>query len=253
MTPFPITTFEDPSGNPLSNGYVLIRASSDVASTSETQTGREMVLRVSLNSSGVMDPIPEIHFPAYPSGVVYKTEAYTSLGELVANFTVSPSATTVVVPGVAIPWNPALSGNASYPFGMELSPMSDTPIVAVTAGSTIVLSATGLVTFDPGASYSGPDGSSYTYPGFAQPYPKDSEGVYWPTYYVYGAVTGIVQRGGLMGAFTNSTGDVVQPVVIGTGATFTVPAGATQLQLGIDDDYYQDNLGSFTVVIRVME
>jgi hypothetical protein len=39
------------------------------------------------------------------------------------------------------------------------------------------------------------------------------------------------------------------PFKAGDSATVTVPAGATQLQLGINDDIYGDNVGSYTVRI----
>jgi len=51
--------------------------------------------------------------------------------------------------------------------------------------------------------------------------------------------------GGLIGAFTDSNGSVIEPVAIGSAATtLIVPAGAVQLQLGIDDDYFEDNGGA---------
>jgi RHS repeat-associated protein len=50
---------------------------------------------------------------------------------------------------------------------------------------------------------------------------------------------------GLLGAFTDSTGAVIEPVVLGASAkVLIVPAGATQLQLGVDDDIFYDNYGS---------
>ena len=50
---------------------------------------------------------------------------------------------------------------------------------------------------------------------------------------------------GLVGAFTDSTGQVIEPFAIGTPSkTLIVPAGATQVQLGIDDDRLSDNTGS---------
>jgi RHS repeat-associated protein len=59
-------------------------------------------------------------------------------------------------------------------------------------------------------------------------------------------------RGALVGAFTDNNGDVVEPIVIGTAArTFVIPAGATRLQLGINDDYYEDNGGvGFVVAVN---
>lgn len=59
--------------------------------------------------------------------------------------------------------------------------------------------------------------------------------------------------GGLVGAFTNSAGAIEgSPLCIGAGpATFTVPLNATQLQIGVDDDKFSDNTGSFTVAVGV--
>ena len=56
-------------------------------------------------------------------------------------------------------------------------------------------------------------------------------------------------QGGLVGAFTDNNGDVIEPVSIGAASReFLVPAGATQLQLGVDDNHYADNGGSGFVV-----
>ncbi len=52
-------------------------------------------------------------------------------------------------------------------------------------------------------------------------------------------------QGALVGAFTDNTGAVIEPIAIGVATrTFVVPTGATQLQLGVDDDHYADNGGS---------
>jgi hypothetical protein len=56
--------------------------------------------------------------------------------------------------------------------------------------------------------------------------------------------------GGLCGAFTDNAGNVILPLSIGLGATFVVPAGATRIQFGIDDDRYVDNTDSgFTISV----
>jgi RHS repeat-associated protein len=59
-------------------------------------------------------------------------------------------------------------------------------------------------------------------------------------------------RGALMGAFTDATGKLIEPIVIGSAArTFITPAGATRLQLGIDDNYFEDNTGvGFVVAVN---
>ena len=46
----------------------------------------------------------------------------------------------------------------------------------------------------------------------------------------------------VLGTFTDSLGIIVgTPLVVGDGTTVFVPAGATQLQLGINDTNYSDN------------
>ena len=56
-------------------------------------------------------------------------------------------------------------------------------------------------------------------------------------------------QAGLVGAFTDDTGAVIEPIAIGASSReFKVPLGATQLQLGINDVHYADNGGSGFVV-----
>jgi RHS repeat-associated protein len=55
--------------------------------------------------------------------------------------------------------------------------------------------------------------------------------------------------GGLLGAFTDGDGTVIEPIAIGAAPkNFVVPAGATQLQLGVDDDGFWNNLGTGFVI-----
>jgi len=54
----------------------------------------------------------------------------------------------------------------------------------------------------------------------------------------------------LVGAFANSSGMIVgTPFNIGLGGSFVIPAGASQLQLGVNDDIYGDNSGAFEVSV----
>ena len=59
-----------------------------------------------------------------------------------------------------------------------------------------------------------------------------------------------LKAGALCGAFTDSGGNVIQPIAIGASpTTLIVPAGATQLQLGVNDDNYGGNTGDYVVEI----
>jgi RHS repeat-associated protein len=58
--------------------------------------------------------------------------------------------------------------------------------------------------------------------------------------------------GGLIGAFTDNDGNVIEPISIGAARwAFVVPAGATQLQLGVNDNRFGADGGSgFTVLVN---
>ncbi len=56
--------------------------------------------------------------------------------------------------------------------------------------------------------------------------------------------------GELVGTFANSSGEIVgTPFPVGLSAAFIVPAGASQLQLGTNDDIFSDNAGSWDVQV----
>jgi hypothetical protein len=56
--------------------------------------------------------------------------------------------------------------------------------------------------------------------------------------------------GALTGAFADGLGEIIgKPFLIGNARSFKVPAGATRLELGINDDVFLDNSGSFNVIV----
>lgn len=80
---FPYTTFTDPAGNPLSNGYVQIYIIDD-AQSSTGLLCRGMTLQVSLDGNGVMVSVPQVwpNDELEPDGTYYVLKTYTSVGEL---------------------------------------------------------------------------------------------------------------------------------------------------------------------------
>lgn len=180
------------------------------------------------------------------------------------------SGTQVYIPATAAPWTPGLPGNnaTNYNFGYNVStnpgnqlPWDATaPIVVpmtLNAGETLTITAFGSVTpndnakqLGPGSVAVGPAGGfndSNGYPG--GPYGGEIWGYYASTCLPGVVAPGPVGAGGLMGAFTDSEGNVIQPVAIGTKVTLGVPAGATRLQLGINDNIYEYNSGAFTATV----
>jgi hypothetical protein len=72
---------------------------------------------------------------------------------------------------------------------------------------------------------------------------------YGPSYYMNPSLYPIYTVE-LVGTFADSSGQIVgTPFPIGDLATVTVPPGATQLQLGANDNAYYDNPGSWTVQV----
>jgi hypothetical protein len=57
---------------------------------------------------------------------------------------------------------------------------------------------------------------------------------------------------GLVGAFTDNSGAVIEPIAIGASSReYVVPVGATQLQLGVDSAYFVTNGGpGFAVAVN---
>jgi len=53
-----------------------------------------------------------------------------------------------------------------------------------------------------------------------------------------------------VGTFATSTGQIVgTPFAVGNLGTVTIPVGAMQLQLGVNDNLYGDNSGSWNIQI----
>ena len=57
--------------------------------------------------------------------------------------------------------------------------------------------------------------------------------------------------GALVGAFTDGTGQVIQPLAVGNGMVLTVPVGATQLQLGNNEEINFLGGGTLSVELTV--
>jgi hypothetical protein len=196
------------------------------------------------------------------TGVVSITITYESFGShtyntgRIAVFAFCQRA-QCVVPGTAIVWDPTLAGNAALPYG-DQTRWGTAPVVIarnLVPGASITLQAVGLVAA--GAvpwAFNSPAGGSYTngvvtdtIPNLSFKFPLEWVPGYTSSGGNSSTPIGIV---GLMGAFTDGAGVVKgSPLAIGLGGTFVVPAGATQLQLGINDNIPNDNQGSFAVSV----
>lgn len=148
----------------------------------------------------------------------------------------------------AMPWDPAITGNPTWP---------DTPvagvspiIIKVAPGQTVKVTRTGGT-----ASYSSASGQ---FDGVGDIPTETSTGLTnFPNQYA--TTTNTIGVVGIIAAFVDGAGKVVtvtgvnQIYEIGNGPkTLTVPTGAVNLQIGANDNHYGDNSGGFNVGISVL-
>jgi len=136
------------------------------------------------------------------------------------------------------PWDPTLGANSSYAFtivapGGETGAAVVNSVVSFTSGNQLVITyLSGQDETSPGAGLT--DGMGYVFDEWDSTDPNGAPGDFIPTTPIY------LQE--VVGTFTDGSGDIVgTPFVVGDGTTVTVPAGASALQLGINDNYYFDN------------
>jgi hypothetical protein len=162
----------------------------------------------------------------------------------------------VTVAGTAGPWEWVNGGlNTAYPYtpagsgsGNPGSPAAPTLISATngfrfSVGDSLTISyVSGLVSYGGnGSPHVDANGDTNTLAN-STTYDGGFPSNYMSPYPIYTAE--------LVGTFANSSGQIVgSPFAIGDLGTFTVPTGATQLQLGVNDNWYGDNSGSWTIQV----
>lgn len=165
---------------------------------------------------------------------------------LLAQFAAAQS-TTVTVTGQQGPWDATL--NPSFNYG-DLTNLAPTAVgassgIPFTPGGTITVTyVSGQVNVYPEGGFTATDANGY--PGDATNNMVLANGSY-PSYFISSS-SYPVYASELIGTFANNGVIVGQPFPIGDGPkTFTIPSGANQLQLGVDDNDYSDNKGSWQI------
>lgn len=151
----------------------------------------------------------------------------------------STATTEISVPGASMPWSQDGGLNAGFAINNNGTPPISVP---VSPGDVLHITATGIVQyFNIFVLQEPPAGGAPT--GDAE-----SGGTFYPTHYMPGTSLGVA---GLCGCFANDVGTVIKTLPIGADSTWVVPAGATQLLMGINDDFFADNSLQFDVTIAI--
>ena len=163
--------------------------------------------------------------------------------------TVEASTVMVTVESNAGPWDPVL--NSAYDYGVydQASPTiitQDDGLSFAYGNSLTITYISGVV--QAGRNWSWVDANGYT--SYVANGNGGSSGNGFPSKYMSADWDTYLMA--LVGTFSDSSGIIVgNPFEIGTGpTTVSIPAGATQLQLGINDDIFHDNSGSFSVEVE---
>lgn len=152
---------------------------------------------------------------------------------------------TVFVDGRSGPWD--ISVNPDFSYGVTVGGTPDIHLAptSVSSASGLDFLAGGSLSFEyvSGSALAGASGTAWGsggdgVPGWAPTYAPCTAA---PGCYVPGVTTTYLEQ--LLGVFTDADGVIVgSPFVIGSGPIVAlIPTGATQVQLGFNDGWYNDN------------
>ena len=163
---------------------------------------------------------------------------------------------TKTVVGNAGPWNWVNGGlNTAYQYANEnvsSSQNSAPTLISATDGFTFAVGDNLTISYLSGGVVKSIGDTPVDANGYSD-YPLNNQlvGSYGPgpSYYMNPA-TYPIYNSELVGTFANSSGQIVgTPFGIGNFRIITIPAGATRLQLGMNDNLYGDNSGSWNIQI----
>lgn len=161
------------------------------------------------------------------------------------------SAGQYVVPADAMPWLAQPGGlNSTYLYGKQ---DGAPPVIIALASLHAAPGGAITVRFISGDVSTG--GGSPPMDGSGFPNPNDVGGLGWSGQPMPNAYMSPypINVGSIVGTFATADGTIVgHPFALGDGPTTkTIPSGAAQLQLGINDDIYADNTGSDIVSVTL--
>ena len=159
----------------------------------------------------------------------------------------------VTVDSHAGPWLPSLNPAYEYGFHDNTSPtivnQANSGIAFIPGNVLTITYLSGLVSADGSLPFTDANGDVTSKYGCGGGLVEPPNGKHLPCFY-----TDLNKKTYLMaliGVFTSSNGVIVgQPFTIGDGPyQVAIPAGATQLQMGVNDDTFSDNMGSWAIQV----
>lgn len=163
-----------------------------------------------------------------------------------SNTSTATEAVTVTIPAQAGPWDRALNPTFDFGFHDEGPPVtiSSRDGIPVLPGTVLsVRYVAGTVSAGGDWPHSDANGALSRAPATAGPRSYPSRYIDPASYPIYVA--------SLVGTFAKDGVIVGRPFKVGDGpVTLTVPDGANQLLLGVNDDRFSDNAGSWTVAVK---
>lgn len=167
---------------------------------------------------------------------------FNNLGQFTVNFFYKQFAVTQTTIGSKCrPWMQTGGINSAFPFTDNPPYTLPTAIPCLVGQAVVLLYLRGVVSRQPGSfPDTGPLGQTDGGSGTGQT-------ANWPGAWV----SGTCFPSSCIGAFASASGQLVAaPFAVGTGGTFTPPAGATQLLLGVNDiSNYSDNGGAWVFAV----
>lgn len=159
------------------------------------------------------------------------------------------------VNGASGPWSWENGGlNTAYQYANEYGNFGIQPptTISATDGFRFSVGDTLTITYLSGNAEGAYGGTPVSASGYLNsPLDNILAGTYGPgpSYYMNPATYHIYNME-LVGTFANSSGQIVgTPFAVGLSGTFAIPAGATQLELGANDNNYGDNSGSWNIQV----
>jgi uncharacterized protein (TIGR03437 family) len=168
---------------------------------------------------------------------------------LLAPFAAAQS-TTVTVNGTQGPWLQSLNPSLNYGDNTNGAPtaVGASSGIPFTPGGTVTVTyVSGQVNVFPEGGFTATDANGYS--GDATNNTVVPTYGSYPSYFI-SASSYPVYASELIGTFANNGVIVGNPFPVGDGPkTFTIPSGANQLLLGVDDNDYVDNTGSWQIKV----